>query len=163
MTDTKIKTLSREFRLYDGEDTGLAPLAIIPVPDSAGESDGNATEHLFNVAESLGVDLLTVTAVLFKTVAPTPDQSWKDLADSFKDLGVTYRKLGVAIWEENHSSDEATPQYTLENIYIVAEWKVAQVSYEERLTAFKEELDYYTLAYSGKRMTGIYELTCGEL
>ena len=163
MTDTKIKTLSREFRLYDGEDTGLAPLAIIPVPDSAGESDGNATEHLFNVAESLGVDLLTVTAVLFKTVAPTPDQSWKDLADSLKDLGVTYRKLGVAIWEENHSSDEATPQYTLENIYIVAEWKVAQVSYEERLTAFKEEIDYYTLAYSGKRMTGIYELTCGEL
>ena len=163
MTDTKIKTLSREFRLYDGEDTGLAPLAIIPVPDSAGESDGNATEHLFNVAESLGVDLLTVTAVLFKTVAPTPDQSWKDLADSLKDLGVTYRKLGVAIWEENHSSDEATPQYTLENIYIVAEWKVAQVSYEERLTAFKEEIDYYTLDYSGKHMTEIYELNCGEL
>ena len=163
MTDTKIKTLSREFRLYDGEDTGLAPLAIIPVPDSAGESDGNATEHLFNVAESLGVDLLTVTAVLFKTVAPTPDQSCKDIADSLKDLGVTYRKLGVAIWEENHSSDEATPQYTLENIYIVAEWKVAQVSYEERLTAFKEEIDYYTLAYSGKRMTEIYELNWGEL
>ena len=163
MTDTKIKTLSREFRLYDGEDTGLAPLAIIPVPDSAGESDGNATEHLFNVAESLGVDLLTVTAVLFKTVAPTPDQSWKDIAESLKNLGVTYRKLGVAIWEENHSSDEATPQYTLENIYIVAEWKVAQVSYEERLTAFKEELDYYTLDYSGKHMTEIYELNCGEL
>ena len=163
MTDTKIKTLSREFRLYDGEDTGLAPLAIIPVPDSAGESDGNATEHLFNVAESLGVDLLTVTAVLFKTVAPTPDQSWKDIAESLKSLGVTYRKLGVAIWEENHSSDEATPQYTLENIYIVAEWKVAQVSYEERLTAFKEELDYYTLDYSGKHMTEIYELNCGEL
>ena len=163
MTDTKIKTLSRELRLYEGEDTGLAPLASIHVPDLAGESDGNATEHLFNVAESLGVDLLTVTAVLFKTVAPTPDQSWKDLADSLKDLGVTYRKLGVAIWEENHSSDEATPQYTLENIYIVAEWKVAQVSYEERLTAFKEELDYYTLDYSGKHMTEIYELNCGEL
>ena len=163
MTATKIKTLSREFRLYDGEDTGLAPLAIIPVPDSAGESDGNATEHLFNVAESLGVDLLTVTAVLFKTVAPTPDQSWKDIADSLKSLGVTYRKLGVAIWEEERSSDEATPQYTLENIYIVAEWKVAQVSYEERLTAFKEEIDYYTLAYSGKHMTEIYELNCREL
>ena len=163
MTDTKIKTLSREFRLYDGEDTGLAPLAIIPVPDSAGESDGNATEHLFNVAESLGVDLLTVTAVLFKTVAPTPDQSWKDIADSLKNLGVTYKKLGVAIWEENHSSEEATPQYTLENIYIVAEWKVAQVSYEERLTAFKEEIDYYTLDYSGKHMTEIYELNCGAL
>ena len=163
MTDTKIKTLSREFRLYDGEDTGLAPLAIIPVPDSAGESDGNATEHLFNVAESLGVDLLTVTAVLFKTVAPTPDQSWKDIAESLKNLGVTYRKLGVAIWEEKRASDEAPPQYTLENIYIVAEWKVAQVSYEERLTAFKEELDYYTLDYSGKHMTEIYELNCGEL
>lgn len=155
MTAFKIKTLSREFRLYDGEDTWLAPLAIIPVPDTVGESDGNATEHLFNVAESLGVDLLTVTAVLFKTVTHTPDQSWKDIAESLKNLGVTYRKLGVAIWEENRSSDEATPQYTLENIYIVAEWEVAQVSYEERLTAFKEEIDYY--------MTEIYELNCSEL
>ena len=150
MTDFKIKTLSREFRLYDGEDTGLAPLAIIPVPDTVGESDENVTEHLFNVAESLGVDLLTVTSVLFKTVTHTPDQSWKDIAESLKNLGVTYRKIGVAIWEENRSSDEATPQYTLENIYIVAEWKDAQVSYEERLTAFKEEIDYY--------MTEIYEL-----
>ena len=163
MTDTKIKTLSREFRLYDGEDTGLAPLAVIQVPDTVGESDGAATEHLFKVTDTLGIDLLTVTAVLFKTVAPTPDQSWKDIAESLKSLGVTYRKLGVAIWEEKRSSDEATPQYTLENIYIVAEWKVAQVSYEERLTAFKEEIDYYTLDYSGKHMTEIFELNCGEL
>mgnify|MGYP003591278346 FL=1 len=111
----------------------------------------------------MGIDLLTVTAVLFKTIAPTPDQSWKDIAESLKNLGVTYKKLGVAIWEEERSSDEAIPQYTLENIYLVAEWKVAQVSHEERLTAFKEEIDYYTLAYSGKRMTGIYELNCGEL
>ena len=163
MTDTKIKTLSREFRLYDGEDTGLAPLAVIQVPDNVGESDGSATEHLFEVTDTLGIDLLTVTAVLFKTVAPTPDQAWKDIAESLKNLGVTYKKLGVAIWEEERSSDEAIPQYTLENIYIVAEWKVAQVSYEERLTAFKEEIDYYTLDYSGKHMTEIYELNCGEL
>ena len=163
MTDTKIKTLSREFRIYDGEDTGLAPLAIIPVPDTVGESDGVATEHLFNVTDTLGIDLLTVTAVLFKTLAPTPDQSWKDIAESLKNLGVTYKKLGVAIWEEKRSSEEATPQYTLENIYIVAEWKGAQVSYEERLTSFKEELDYCTLEYSGKHMTEIYELNCGEL
>ena len=163
MTDTKIKTLSREFRIYDGEDTGLAPLAVIQVPDTVGESDGAATEHLFNVTDTLGIDMFTLTAVLFKTVAPTPDQSWKDLAESLKNLGVPYRKLGVAIWEEKRSSGEAAPQYTLENIYSVAKWKIAQVSYEERLTSFKEAIDYHTLAYSGKRMTEIYELNCGEL
>ena len=162
MTDTKLKTLSREFRIYDG--AGLAPLALIPVPDTVGESDGAATEHLFKVTDLLGVDLLTVTAVLFKTVAPTPDQSWPVISKSLKSLGIPYKEVGVATWEETEDSspDEATPTYIIKGIYTIGNGQTAHDSYEEHLATFKEELDY-TLDYSGKHMTGIFELNCGEL
>ena len=165
MTDTKIKTLSREFRLYDGEDTGLAPLAVIPVPDTVGESDGAATEHLFKVTDTLGIDLLTVTAVLFKTVAPTPDHDWPEISKSLESLGVPYKEVGVATWteeEEDSSPDEATPTYILKGIYTVGNVKTAHDSYEEHLATFKEEIDY-KLDYCCHVLTGIYELDCGEL
>ena len=151
MTDTKIKTLSREFRLYDGEDTGLAPLAVIQVPDTVGESDGNATEHLFKVIDTLGIDLLTVTAVLFKTVAPTPDHDWSEISKSLESLGVPYKEVGVATWEETPSA------YAIRGIYHVEEGKTDHTSYEERLATL------HTLDYSCHVLTGIFELNCGEL
>lgn len=160
MSDTKVLTLSREFRIYE-DDTSLAPLAIIPVPASVGASDGDATEHLIDVADSSGIDLQVVTATLFKTVTYQPTELETAIFRAWTALGTKFRQVGVSIWAWDDDSEAFLDMP--HRVYYAAQVPTGTTSYDSHVQHLSDDVnalinDDYDLSSSG-----VYELNCGNV
>ena len=160
MSDTKVLTLSREFRIYD-DDTSLAPLAIIPVPTSVGASDGDATEHLIDVADSSGIDLQVVTATLFKSVTYQPTELETAIFRAWTALGTKFRQVGVSIWawdEEKENFKDAPHR-----VYHAAQVATGTTSYDSHVQHLSDDVNALIANDSSLSSSGVYELNCGNV
>ena len=160
MTYPKILVLSREFRIYD-DDTSLAPLAIIPVPASVGESDGDATEHLIDVADSSGIDLQVVIATLFKTVTYQPTVQDAAIFRAWDSLGIKFHQVGESIWawEEEKENFKDAP----DRVYHAAQVPTGTTSYDSYVQHLSDDVNALIANDCNLSSSGVYELNCGNV
>lgn len=155
------KVLARSFRLYDG-DTKLAPMCVLPVPPSVGDSQGDAISWLVDTTERLGIDLQVVTAKLFQQVTANPDTSESKLLKVWDSLGVTYTQIGVAFWRYEDDDECEGYEELPDRVFCAAKVATTNDSQEEHIAVLNQDADGIA-EYNDLDITKVYEVDCGEV